>query len=95
MRPLLSAILDSLQEKAAPAELEALEQFVLERRNALPGLLQMGLRCVGLLFALAGILMSPKRALVAWRGSSFGWKRDFVRFYESLVALWAFSRNGS
>lgn len=80
-----------------------LAQFVLRQQARMSDPLQPALAALTHAFDYEGLLRagrrfrhqspeSRRRQLEAWRGSSLGFKRDFVRFYESLVVLALHSR---
>jgi hypothetical protein len=80
-----------------------LTSFILEQQYRLPDFLRFPMRTVTLGFDLIGILRaarefhrqplaSRQRQAIAWKNSSISAKRDFVRYYESLVMLALLSR---
>jgi choline dehydrogenase-like flavoprotein len=81
-----------------PPSYEEIAQFILRQRDRMSSQLRMPLDLLTRGFDWVGFIReghrfsqqsneSKRRQLDAWRRSSIGFKRDFVRFYESLVLL--------
>jgi len=73
-------------------------RFVLEQHGRMPDFLRFGLRELTVLFDLCGLLRRGRpfhrwdheqrlKQIAAWRSSSLGFRRDLIKFYESLVVF--------
>ena len=86
---------------AAPDSRDS-EEFVLTQMSRMPALLRLPIRIATVAFAVTAILYGGRtfhslppshrsRYLQIWRDSPFGPCRDLIRFYESLVVIFAYA----
>jgi len=80
-----------------------LTRFVLRQQAHMPDYLRAPLRAATLGFDLAGLLRTGgpfhrqppanrRRQVEAWKNSRLGWRRDLIRYYESLATFALYSR---
>ncbi|HEX5219416.1 MAG TPA: GMC family oxidoreductase [Verrucomicrobiae bacterium] len=86
-----------------PPPYNDLTQFILTQRAQMPDYLRAPMKLAALGFDCSGILRSGKsfhrqsreqraRQINAWKNSSFGFQRDFIRYFESLATFSLYSR---
>src|SRR5688572_31092764 len=83
-----------------------LTQFILEQHSRMPDYLRAPMLAATVGYDALGLLKGGKRfhrqspekrarQIAAWKGSGLGFKRDLVRYFESLATLALYSRSQS
>jgi hypothetical protein len=87
---------------AAARPVEPVARYLLDTVARMPDFLRLPMRALTLLFAATSILTAGRpfdrlpqdrraRRLAAWRGSALGFRRDLVKFYETLAIFALYS----
>ncbi len=89
-------------DQATPDVINSTTSFVLTQHSNLPGFLQIPMRTIALLFGMSTLLMTGRRFdrlpyhrqsrhICSWRESAFGFRRDFIKFHETMTMFACYS----
>ncbi len=89
-------------DQVTPSVVNATADFVLSQHNNMPSFLKMGMRTIALIFGMSTLPTTGRhfdrlpygrrsRHVRSWRESAIGFRRDFIKFHETMTMFGCYS----